>query len=125
MDTKGKMYYEPCSNCEKFVSDLDWKDKEIEQLRADFEAAQASKESAYKALRIAEKNELTALADLDDANAEIVILNRTLKLMAMRSQNHLCPDEDHCVDDGDCGYSVQECIRCWLDYFRAEAEKGE
>jgi len=31
------MDYEKCSNCEKFVSDLDWKDKEIEKFKAEIQ----------------------------------------------------------------------------------------
>jgi flagellar biosynthesis chaperone FliJ len=46
MDTKGKMYYEHCSNCEKFVSDLDWKDKEIEKFKAEIQRLETDLKAA-------------------------------------------------------------------------------
>lgn len=68
-------------------------------------------------------------ADLEAERRENAILNQTLKLMATEAQKDCCPDEHDCVDEGDCilheDAGEQDCIRCWLDYFRVEAEKGK
>ena len=93
---------ENCPNCDKFVSDLDWRDKEIDFLRADIEAAKA----------------------------ENAVLNRMVEAMAWRVRWKLCPADNmvgrpNCKQKSGQGGEFKICAECWLDYFRTEAEKGD
>jgi len=103
-------------------------DKALGRLLSTISHAKAPKQYCEDLLLV--KSEIDKLkAELKADEKENAILNQTLKLMAARAQNHLCPDEDDCVDEGDCVLHEdaveQDCIRCWLDYFRAKVEKGK
>jgi chromosome segregation ATPase len=111
-------------------------EKRYENLKAKFkrlndelDAMEAKLYKTHNELGVIKADKDKLKADLEAAEKENAILNQTLKLMATAAQKDSCPDEYDCVDEGDCvlheDAGEQDCIRCWLDYFRAEAEKGE